>query len=1000
MLAIQILYGLPMLKKKHYIAEDSGTEYNTEQQEAITYGDGPLMIIAGAGTGKTTVITERIKYLIAQKRALPQELLALTFTEKASREMEERVDKALPYGITQLWISTFHAFCDRVLRSDGVQIGLNPGYTLLSEADSTMFFRNHIFAFELEYFRPLGNPNKFVEGMLNHFSRLQDEDVSVTDYKAWVKARKSDPDITAGIDESFIEESKKYEELSRAYELYQQLKLQEGMMDYGDLLSFTLQLFRQRPNVLKKYQQQFKYILIDEFQDTNIAQNQLAVLIAGEHKNITVVGDDDQSIYKWRGAAISNMIQFRTQFPQTKIVVLTKNYRSTKEILDRSYDLIQQNNPNRLEIAEQIEKRLESMRRVNGEPVEFLFADRVEDEAEAVVKVITEQCLSNNEKQYLYKDIAILIRANTHALPFTRALERAGIPYQFLGPGQLFRQSEVKDLIAYLMVLSRIDDTVAFYRILTMDWLDVDPKDVATIVAVAKRQGKTLFEVCETIVRQETVPLFRAETKDKITRLVTMIEKHLTLMRSESAGQILYYFLEETGLLIQLLTYKTERQEQIANNIAAFFDRLKTYETEHEDASVFAVSEWIQLSMELGESPLAANSDWNKNNAVNILTIHSSKGLEFPVVFVVNMVAARFPSLERKEQIPIPEDLVKDILPQGDYHLQEERRLCYVAVTRAKDRLYFTAAKYYGEGKREKKISPFVAETIGLSALTKAEAAPLGTTKQLSLLDFAPHEQKNVSSNMLKNKKESGSLYLSYSQIDTYLNCPLQYKYRYSIKLPVPPSAALSFGDTIHKTLEQFYRAVQENKNPTVDDLLTLYRNLWKSVGYGNKAYEAKMKAHGEYLLRGFYQKGYVAGVVPKQLEESFKLKLTPALTLGGKVDRVDLKPDGKIEIIDYKTGQSTKLKKNVKKDLQLSVYAMAATDQGVYAYRPEDVTVSFYFLESQEKISGNRTKEQLDEARDTIIETAQKIQSGEFLPNPGRHCDFCEFRLICEAWQ
>lgn len=974
---------------------------NSEQRQAITHELGPLLIIAGAGTGKTTVITERIKHLIIERKIPPQEILALTFTEKASREMEERVDQALPYGVTQLWISTFHSFCDRILRNEGVQIGLNPGYRLMTEAETIMFLRKNIFKFTLEYFRPLGNPNKFVSGMIQHFSRLKDEDITPQQYMAWIN-KKEENSSDEFQEEGFGEEIQKYRELANAYRTYEDLKFTEGLFDYADLISQTLRLFRERPNVLQMYQQQFKYILIDEFQDTNYAQNQMAILLAGKNKNITVVGDDDQAIYRWRGAALSNMIQFRIHFPETEIVVLTKNYRSTKEILDRSYALVQYNNPDRLEVAEKIDKKLESMRRIHGDPIGFLYADRVENEAEEIVKKIKEIITQKDSvgQPYQWKDIALLVRANNHAQPFTRAFERAGIPYQFLGPGQLLRQPEVKDLIAYLILLSQIDETIAFYRVLTMKWLDLDVRDVASLVAYAKRQGLSLYEVCEGI-RQQTLPdltLYNEETFPKITEFMSMIERHLSLIRKESAGQILYYFLEDTGLLTQLTNYKTERDEQIAQNIAKFFDRIKTYEADHEDTSVFAIVEWINLSLELGESPTASNNDWTQNNAINILTLHSSKGLEFPVVFLVNLVASRFPSIERKEQIPIPDELIHEILPTGDYHLQEERRLFYVGMTRAKDHLFLTAAKYYGDGKREKKLSPFVAESIGLEEVSVIQSQPKGETKQLSLLDWAPKDPETHEVHVAK-KDNTTVRYLSYSQIDTFLTCPLQYKYRYVIKLPVPQSAALSFGDTIHKTMETFYGEVKKGQKPTVDDLLHIYTGQWRSVGYGEKSYEAKMKAHGEELLREYYELGYEEGKVPRSLEDSFKLKITPTLTIGGKVDRVDQLADGKIEIIDYKTGKAPKTR-DVRKDLQLTVYAMAATDQGVYAYRPEDVIVSFYFFEGQQKVTGTRTKEQLEEARDIIIKTAQDIAVSDFKPTPGKQCDFCEFRLICEAWQ
>ncbi len=912
-------------------------QLNTEQKAAVRFGEGPLLIIAGAGTGKTTVVTERIKYLITSGKAKPQEILALTFTEKASREMETRVDIALPYGVTQMWISTFHAFCDRVLRGEAINIGIDPGYKLMTEAETILFFRKNIFKFNLKEFRPLGNPTKFISGMIQHFSRLKDEDVTPQEYLKY-----------------------KNNELSLAYRTYEELKVKEGVADYADLISWTLKLFRTRPAILKKYQQQFKYILIDEFQDTNFAQNELAILLAGKKKNITVVGDDDQAIYRWRGAAISNIIQFRKTFPKAKIVVLTKNYRSTKEILDRSYDLIQHNNPDRLEVAEKIDKKLQSMRRINGTPIDVLYTERVENEAELVAKEIKRQAASG--KKYAWSDVAILVRANNHAEPFARALSRAGIPYQFLGPGQLFRQPEVKDLIAYLKVLYNFEDNVAMYRVLTMDVFGVSPREVAVLVNQARKYGISLFEACE-----------KAELK-----LVSMIHKHLGMIKKETAGQLLYYFLADTGLLKQLTLYKSVKEEKAAENIAKFFNKLKTYETEHEDASVFTVVDWIDLSMTLGESPLAADMDWSENNAVNILTIHSAKGLEFPIVFLVNLVSARFPTSERKEQIPIPDAMVKEILPTGDYHEEEERRLFYVGMTRARDQLYLTGAKFYGEGKREKKLSLFIEEAIGKQDFEVKD------NKQLSFLDWEKPKEREA-----KPVRQQVT-YLSYSQLSTFMTCPLQYRYRYILKIPVPPSAALSFGDTMHKTIRAFYEAVKKGMSPTKQDLLKLLDENWSRVGYGDRVYEEKMKRHGRELLSGFFEKGYDPKVIPTALEEPFKLKITPVLTLGGKIDRIDTLPDGTKEIIDYKTGTAPK-GRDPKKDLQLTVYAMAGNT--------EKVIVSFYFFEDQTKVSATRTKKELHAAREEIAKRADEISRSDFRPTPGKYCDFCEFRLICEAW-
>jgi DNA helicase-2/ATP-dependent DNA helicase PcrA len=953
------------------MAQDQKT-LNKEQLEAIQYGGGPLLIIAGAGTGKTTVITERIKWLISQGLAKPCQILALTFTDKAAREMEERVDIAMPYGYTQMWISTFHAFCDRILRQEALHIGLDPRYNILTGAETIQFLRQNLFKLDLQYFRPLGNPTKFLDGLIQHFSRLKDEDVSPAEYLRWAKVQK--------------EENEKYLELAKAYQAYEELKVKESVMDFSDLIANTLHLFRTRKNVLRQYQEQFKYLLVDEFQDTNYAQNELAILLSGPRQNITVCADDDQAIYRWRGAAISNVIQFKDRFPKVKIVSLTKNYRSTQEILDRAYQLVQNNNPDRLEVKEKIDKKLAAMRGLPGDKIEFLHADRAENEAEAVAKKVSS--IKYQVSSIKYSDFAILVRANNHAEPFIRAFTRAGIPYQFLGPGMLFRQPEVKDLIAYLKVLANFEDSVAMYRVLAMDYFEITPRDLAAISNFAKKQNLSIFEACERIEKI----FVSEETREKIVKLVNMIHHHLGLIKKETAGQILYYFLEDSGILKKLTEYGTKIEERHAQNISKFFDKLKTYEVEHENASVFAVSDWIDLSFELGESPLAADFDLGEIDAVNILTVHSAKGLEFPIVFLVNLVAQRFPTVERREQIPIPGELIKEILPSGDYHLEEERRLFYVGMTRARDRLFLAAADYYGEAKRERKISPFVVEALGEEAARQPDSQ---TTRQLSFLDWQKKEAAEPASRPAAKLPIN---YLSYSQIDIFNTCPLQYRYRYLQRIPVPPSAAQSFGDAIHKALFSFYKIAKEGKNPTKEDLLRLLDENWSSLGFASKAHEEKMKRQGREMLSGFFEKAYNPKHLPRDLEQVFTVRVTSDFKIGGKIDRVDEFENGKIEIIDYKTGRVLSEEK-AEQSLQMTVYALAAQDQGIYDKKAEDVILSFYFFDTQEKISTRRTSEQLEEARKALLEKKEEIEKSDFSPKPSNMCEFCDFKLICEAW-
>ena len=963
---------------------------NKEQLEAITHGKGPLLIVAGAGTGKTTVITERIKYLISKNFASPKEILALTFTDKAAREMEERVDVALPMGYSLMWIATFHSFCDRLLRQEVLNIGLDPKFKLMTQAETIQLLKKNLFKLELDYFRPMGNPTKFLDGLVGHFSRLKDEDISPDEYSRWVQAQgaRRKPSSRAqveGMQSEQQEETKKYLELAKAYQDYEAIKTEEGLMDFGDLIGNTLRLFRKRKKILQEYQKQFKYILVDEFQDTNIAQYELLKLLAppSERPNLTVVGDDSQSIYKFRGAAISNMLQFMKDYKGAKQVVLTNNYRSTQTILDHAYKLIKHNDPDTLEASLGISKDLKKQRNIAENPVEFLYADRVENEAEIVTKKILQLV---KEENYRYSDFAILVRANNHADAFVRAFGRAGLPYQFLGPGMLFRQAEVKELIAYLKVLYNFEDSVAFFKVLSMDIFNLSGRDLAAIGNFAKKQHFSLFESCEAI-EKITVS---GKTKEAIEKLVGMIHRHLGLISKETAGQILYFFLEDTGLLKSLTSFTTEKEERKAQNIAKFFDKLKTYEVEHEDASISAVCDWIDLSLELGESPLASDLDWTQINAINILTCHSAKGLEFPVVFLVNLVAQRFPTMERREQIPIPQTLIKEILPLGDYHLEEERRLFYVGMTRAMDRLFFAAASFYGEGKRERKISQFVPEALGEESIKKTPLKSIKEGNQLSFLDWnKPVEEQT-------NSVRAPVNYLSFSQIETFQTCPFQYRLRYLQRIPVPQAAAASFGETIHKTLRDFYEGVKEGKKLTKADLLKLFNTNWSSEGYSSKAHEEKAKKRGEKMLSLFF-KQLDSKIVPVDLEKPFIIKVSHKLRLGGKIDRVDQK--GKIlEIIDYKTGKVLD-QKEVDKSLQMTAYALAVTDPGIYGKKPEEIILSFYFLETGEKKSTKRTKEQLEKAKADFVKKAKEVEKSSFEAKSGPWCDFCEFKLLCDSW-
>ncbi|HBB76534.1 MAG: hypothetical protein A2186_00705 [Candidatus Levybacteria bacterium RIFOXYA1_FULL_41_10] len=959
---------------------------NTQQLKAINHGKGPLLIIAGAGTGKTTVVTERISRLIVEKNLSLSSVLALTFTDKAAYEMQERIDILLPYGYTNLWIHTFHSFCDRILRDDAHIIGIDPGYKLISEPESVLLLRRSIFDLGLKYFMPLGNPTKFLDALLKHFSRLKDEDVTPDEYMVWAKNLPAGRQDKNNKDEDRRVETEQYQELANAYKKYEDLKVKESAMDFSDLISNTLLMLRKRPQILKKYQTQFKFILVDEFQDTNYAQNELAILLAGDDKNITVVADDDQSIYRFRGAAVSNVLQFKKNFPKAEVVTLTQNYRSTQEILDASYRLIQNNNPNRLEIVEKIDKKLKSQVKKHGEAIGFIHERRSEDEADKIARTIEDLA-----KLYEYKDIAILVRANNHASPVSTALQRRRIPYRFLGPGHLFQQEEIKDLISYLMFLTNLSDTVSLFRVLSMDIFDISQIELNYLLNFAKKNNFTLFEA----LSDDRLAFLKEDTRNKLESFRNMAERHLNKSRKEQAGQILYYFLVDSGLFSTLQKTDSIKEERRVQNIAKFFDRIKSFEAERVDSNIFILAEWLALMLQMGDSPTAADTDASESNAVNILTVHSSKGLEYKVVFLVNLVSDRFPSRERSEKIPLPPSIIKEKIPKDtDFHIEEERRLFYVGMTRARERLFFTAADYYGGGKRAKKLSQFIFE-----ALPDAEKLENLRSKAEQLTLSETVSAYNMPEDKDEAKEPFKVSYVTFSNLQMFDICPLHYKAKVIFNIPTPTASVQSFGISLHSTLYKFYKEIVQGDDPKLSRLQELYKEEWISEGYDSRKHEEERFLQGKNMLNEFYKDAKDFKSKPLGLELPFSFILKNGVKVFGKMDRIDKLGDG-IEIIDYKTGGDNP-KAKTSHELQLAMYALAATKvkDDILNRDPKDIKLTLHFLDGNIKKSMNFTKEDLKKLEDALIEKVAEIEQSDFKCSGNTLCQKCEYKMLCSTY-
>jgi len=927
---------------------------NKNQKQAVTHGQGPVLIVAGAGTGKTTVITKRFAHLIEQVLAKPEEILALTFTDKAAEEMEERIDRLLPIGYLDLWISTFHSFCRRILEEHGLDIGLSADFKLLEDTARWLLVRQNLEKFELDYYQPLGNPTRFIHALIAHFSRCKDQGVYPQDYlKHWKENEK----------QLEKEEAQRIKEVARSYSVYQALLLENGFLDFGDLINYCLKLLEKRPLILKEYREKFKYFLVDEFQDTNWAQYQLVKLLAAPENNLTVCADDDQAIYRFRGASFGNIIQFRQDFPKAKQIFLNQNYRSSQDILNLSYDFIR-SNKGRLK---EIDKKLVANRKEEG-IIEHLHFKSLEQEVRGVINKIIE--LLNRDKEASFNDFVILVRSNNSANPFSRGLERANLPYQFMALRGLYSKPIILDIISYFKLLDDYHESAALYRILNLVFLKISAEDIARISRFSSKKSQSIYQSLEQL---SLISGISQETTNKINFILSLIKKHTNLAREKNVSEIFTVFLEDSGYL-EYLT-KEEKQPEI-NFLNQFYEKIKAFEDSSLDSRLRNFMEELDLELESGEQGKLKFDLEQGPEMIRLLTVHAAKGLEFKYVFLVNLVDKRFPTIERKEPIQIPSGLIKDVMPEGNIHLEEERRLFYVGMTRAKRGLFFASAEDYG-GARKKKPSRFLEElSLEKEILNSLETAHLKDMRSMETQDFHP-------------------TYFSFTQFRAFENCPLQYKFAHVLKIPVRGKATFSYGKTIHNALFEFLEETFK-KELGLEELLKIYEKEWIDEWYDSQEQKQRYFEKGKKALESFYndflkEKSSILFFKDRPaLEQTFSLKINGD-TVIGKIDRID-ELNGGVELIDYKTG-AFKEKLNPQDKEQLFVYQIAA--EQIFGLKPQKLT--YYYLDEPKKLSFLGSQQDTEKQKQKMVSQIEKIKKSDFSPTPGWQCKFCDFKNICE---
>jgi DNA helicase-2/ATP-dependent DNA helicase PcrA len=955
-------------------------DLNPAQRRAVLHGEGPLLVIAGAGTGKTKVLTRRIAHLVASKMARPEEILAVTFTEKAAGEMEERVDVLVPYTASYVEIRTFNSFGERILRDFALEIGAPPDFKLLDDVEQAIFVRENLFRLPLDHYRPLSTPTRYIQELLETIRRLKQEDVKPGRYLEY-----AEKGLAGASGDAEKETAVKHREIARVFEAYQGLLRGRGMIDFEDQVTLVVDLFRSRPSVLKEVRDRYRYILVDEFQDTNSIQFELLKMLAAEHRNLTVVGDDDQSIFRFRGASLGNILGFQEVYPDARKIVLVRNYRSAQPILDAAYRLIQHNNPDRLEVKFKVDKRLKAQGSPGPDKCLFMLSfDSVSHEADGVADLILER----HARGSAWGDMAVLIRRNADADPYLRSFNVKQIPFRFSGSRGLYQQEVVKVLIAFIKALTDFEDSRALFYLAMSDVGGMGAYDLTRLSNLSQARHVSLHRIFREIQEGKSPVEISEESANAVRKVMDDLLFFVDLSRQRNAGAVVYSFLERSGLLRRFVESLSVENELAIKNVRLFFDKIKGFSDLVDDDSIQSFSRYLDLLQDVGDNPPTAEADLDED-AVNILTVHKSKGLEFEAVFMAGLIEDRYPGRAKREKIPVPTELLRETVADAATWVQEERRLFYVAMTRAKKVLTLTWGRDYGR-ERLKKVSPFVLEALDIARMPDdvLEATTLEEIRRFR----APVKVQRVR----KKPAGTGFLTLSYVQVEDYLLCPLKYRFRHLLRVPVLPHHTLVFGRVLHATVHEYLESRMRGRDLGEDDVLGIYESNWVNEGFLSREHEELRKAAGSEALRRFVRMEEESGRIPARLEKSFRWR-EKAFRFVGRWDRIDIERGGLV-ITDFKTGEVQSPKeadRRAAESLQLDIYALALLKtEGV-----PPVETRLHFLESG--LIGRATKgeAELRLAGRRILEVERGVRAEEFSARPDwQACSSCEFKTICPS--
>ncbi len=980
---------------------------NEKQRSAIEHPPGPLMILAGAGTGKTFTLENRIIYLIEHYQIDPQHILAITYTEKAAKELKDRIVGYIGPKVHNMTVSTFHSFCFKLLKDF-----YNDLPQLLDQSEAIHMFLERFD--QLEPFAsdefPLDPQRAVTDSFIPFFNRTRDELIDPTTMDTPIPS--DDSTISTEIANQILD-------LKRIYPLFQNWKKEINVVYYGDMIFSAYTMLSSDKALLKNIQDKYRHIIVDEFQDNNIALNKIMSIISGNRKFITVVGDDDQVIYSFRGANAHNIQAFKNEYKNHEkfnSIALEINYRSSQPILNLANASISNN-------TERIDKTL-----ATGLDLPPNKPTRFWGEKEQQIEFLASEINNLVSEGNAYNDIAILCRTHGQSNDLIDFLSQAHIPVQphYMG---LFNCSGVRDIIAWCQLVSRgtFQDS-ALYRII---------KNACGY--------KTAHIIFSKFNRHDSNPRFDQIIQNNViinkypnlNNILRSIEKLRSITHKRSAGEIIWDITQEIGILRSSAKKYGMDDHYTLLNVGNLLKRAQDFTRRNKkNHSITAFNIYLEAIIRSGGLPNIKPEPYRPQDGVIVNTIHGVKGAEFPIVFIPFLRSASFP-LNFRNQLRInrPPDPWLNYnqnvnLTPKEHHINEERRLFYVAVTRAKNKLYLLAPK--------KATSPFIKELPDILMEDQIMVKPYSNyishsdlkskyeqyiqkalsreaydqVKDYSLALKAIHEHEQGKTVLLGDSEWEKELKreleqefeppvperidLSASAIDTYENCPL--KFRLGRIDGIPQTAKkpeLVFGNIIHAVLQKFH---ESNKNLTRDRILNLLNEEWKKGEFDYVVREKKFKEQGIDMLTRYHDN--ISKEQPNVLktEEKFAFDIGP-ITIRGAIDRIDKTTDG-IAIFDYKT---SKTPTSAKSNLQLAVYSMYLEQLDDKKIGGLPISASLYFLREKEKPvrSHTFTAEQIGETKEKIIEVAAKIKRKEFQAKTGKHCDWCDYKnLACPAWE